>query len=161
MDQSDIISRSHTYSFCKEGDLVQVPVLSPNDLIKYAKRELRLTYLDEDLAKWNFMMDEQGKAFEVRLWKPDCEVVPSVEVYEYFSDGFFGSTATFVAWVAKYNPKGYFASIPRSEKLFRRDGRLYATSYVHDDTRRKLTLGHDVRRSWRDHWTFVAFREIR
>lgn len=142
-------------------DRIQVSDLTASELIALAKKELKLTYLDGDLVKWNFITDERGKTYEVQVWKPGREVVPAAEVREHFKDGFVGNTAAFVAWVTKHNPEGYHASIPEDARLFQDGSHLYAPGFFRDESRRKLGLYNDVRYRWYDSWCFVAFREFK
>ncbi|MEI7512635.1 MAG: hypothetical protein WCK01_04225 [Candidatus Uhrbacteria bacterium] len=142
-------------------DRITVTAPSAAGLIKLAKKQLSLTYLDGDLAKWDFVTDECGKTYEVQSWKPGREVVPATEVREHFKDGFVGNTAAFIALMTRDNPEGYHASIPADDRLFQSGGLLYAPYFLRDECDRKLGLRHDVRDRWRDDMCFWAFREFK
>lgn len=143
-------------------DLVTVPDLSSGDLIELVKRECKFTNFDEDLAAWDFIRDECGKTYEVRVYRPEREVIPAEEIRAYFKMfGFFGNTAVFVAWIAKHNPKGSHASIPEDDSLFQRGDSLCALGFRHHGEDRLSDLDHDVRSRWRGRWSFVAFREVK
>ncbi|MEI7512623.1 MAG: hypothetical protein WCK01_04155 [Candidatus Uhrbacteria bacterium] len=140
---------------------ITVPNLPAAELIAQAQSKLELTYLDGDLAKWDFVTDECGKTYEVQSWKPGREVVPATEVREHFKDGFVGNTAAFIALMTRDNPEGYHASIPADDRLFQSGGLLYAPYFLRDECDRKLGLRHDVRDRWRDDMCFWAFREFK
>lgn len=142
-------------------DLVTVPDLPAAALIELAKMDLKLTYLDGDLAKWGFITDERGKIYEVQVWKPGRDFVTAAEVREHFKNGFVGNTAAFVAWVTKHSPEGYHASIPEDARLFAHGSNLYAPHFLRVGERRGLCLSYDVRSRWNDDWSFVAFREFK
>jgi hypothetical protein len=145
----------------EKRDLVNVPDLSAAGLIQFAQEKLGLTYLDADLAKWDFVTDERGKTYEVKVWKPGRGVVPATEVREHFTDGFVGNAAAFVAWVTKHNPEGFHASIPEDDRLFQHGGRLCAPDFLRDGGYRGLGLDDGVRGRWYGDWCFVAFREFK
>jgi len=142
-------------------DLIQVPDLTASQLVELAQKELKLNCLDPNLATWNFVTDERGKTYEVKVWKPSCVVVSADEVRKHFKDGFVGNTAAFVAWVTKHNPEGYHATIPADDRLFQYGSDLCAPYFYRGEGGRSLNLCGDVRGRGYDYWSFVAFREVK
>ncbi len=142
-------------------DRITVPNLTAAALIELAKKELKLTYLDDELAYWDFFKDEHGKTYEVQVWNPGREVIPATEVRKHFKDGFVGNTPAFITWVIKHSPNGYHASIPPNDRLFVSGNHLDAPRFVCDDEDREINLYSDVRNMWGNYWFFVAFREFK
>lgn len=139
---------------------IEIPSISPSDLVKYAKEKADLTYVDSDFETWEFG-DYGGKRFEVLLWSPN-KPVSSEEVRKHFKElNADGNVGAFTAWVAEMSPKGYHASIPSDDgACWRRDdGYLFVPySYFGGGDRRlyHLWLGYD----WYSGWSFVGFREV-
>src|SRR3989338_8496122 len=79
-----------------ESDTVVVPNISATTLIARARRDLALTYLDEDLAKWDFVNSEGGRRYKPLVWTPGC-TVQSADIRAYFRErGFNGNSAAFI-----------------------------------------------------------------
>jgi len=148
-------------SAASSAEIIQVPDLPAADLIKLAEKRIDLTYLNPDLASWDFMQNERGKKYEVMTWAPGRDV-SSADVRDYFNERrFSGNTAAFISWLMEKQPYGYHASIPEDEQLWcdPESGGLCAPYFYRDGARRRLDL-HGVRDDWRGRWVFVAFREI-
>ena len=131
-------------------------------LIEHANKEIDLTYLNSDLATWNFIQSEAGKRYEV-MTKSFGRSVSTQEVRDFFkTQGFGGNTAAFVAWVTEHKPKGNHASIPEKDNDLWRgpESRVLCAPYFrHGVAGRELGLD-GVRDDWDDCWVFVAFREV-
>ena len=132
------------------------------ELIRRIKGKVNLTYLNQNLAAWDFMKDEPGKTYEVMTWAPGRTVSDYREVQLYFRErGFGGNTAAFAVWLERHAPMGYHASIPEDDRLWRgsRSDDLYASYFYQDGACRDLGL-FGVRDGWHGYWIFVAFREV-
>ena len=141
-------------------DFITVPDLPAPELIELVKKKHNLTGLDPDYAKYDFLYYERGMTFEVKMWKPDREVVPAAEVREHFTDGFVGNTAAFLALVAKNDLEGYHASIPEDDRLFRPGDYPRAPHFVRDVSYRELRLSGVAPGRWHCYMCFWAFRKV-
>ncbi len=142
-------------------DLITVPDLSAAELTKLAREKLSLAYLDDDLVKWNFIMDERGKTYEVKSWKPAREVMPVVEVQNHFTDGFVGNTAAFITLMIRDNPEGYHSSIPESSRLLRNGCNVQAPIFVRERRRGRMRAGDAVRNLLPRNACLWAFCEVK
>jgi hypothetical protein len=149
---------------------ITVPNLSAAGLIAETKEKLGLEVLELDelgYRFYDFMNDEAGRTYDVRVWVPNRPVKTS-EVRKYFSDlGFDGNTAAFLTWVAKSNPRDYHMSIPSDDSrlYFHRQLRLLcAPGFQHPRPKKRylaLTrVDGAVDGAWREHWRFVGFRPV-
>jgi hypothetical protein len=140
---------------------ITVPNLSAAELVQLAQEKLVLTYLDGDLAKWDFITDECGKTYEVRFWTPGRGVAHHTNMRKDFKDGFVGNTAAFIALMMRDNPEGYHASVPEVTRLFQDGDRLCPPRFFRNERHRKLSLNRGHRCSWWDQVCFWAFREVK
>lgn len=154
------------------SNIVVVPDLSAVELTALTKRDLNLTYLDTDYAKWDYYRDLDGNPihgrclkFEALVWKPELDpnsIISSEQARAYLRErGFYGHVGAFTQWRGQ-NPDlmGYHASIPEDAACWRRaDGHLCAPYSYFDGGYREL--GQDwVGSDWDDDWSFVGFREV-
>ena len=139
---------------------ITVPDLSAVQLLEWVRSRLTLEYPISAIEGWDFVRDERGKTYEVEVWTPGCRVVPAWEVRPHFSNGFFGNTAAFIAWVEMTNPLGQFASIPEDDRLYCLGSQLRALNFERVNGRRGSFDSRHVRNRWGASWSFVAFREV-
>ncbi len=158
--------------FSMAPNIVLVPDLAAVDLTALVKKDLNLTYLDADYARWNYYRDNDGKViegrgkkFEAMIYKPELgpnDVAASEAVRAYFRGrGFSGHAGAFTQW-RRQNPglMGYHASVLEDNACWRdSDGRLYVPYSFFDGDDRKLDRDW-VGRDWDAGWSFVAFREV-
>lgn len=135
--------------------------LTSATLVEHVDARVRLTYVNPDLRSWNYLQDEAGKTYEV-MTHVFNRTVSSADVNAFFAEkGFGGNTAAFNAWVAETNPRGYYASIPKDDRLWcgPESDELCAPFFNRGGDFRRLGLcwvGDD----WDNSWVFVAFREV-
>lgn len=147
-------------------DRITVPNLSAAGLVALAQSKLHLTYLNPDLADWDFYKNQMkeivevgGETYEVMVWAPGCDVSTN-DVRNYFPEDFTGNTAAFIAWVTAKNPRGFYVSIPEDDRLIQGGGRPCAPSFCREDRHPSLNL-EDIRDGWYGHYRFVAFHKVK
>lgn len=149
-------------------NVIEVPDMAAVDLTAATEKELNLTYLDSDYAKWDFYrgvdgtpISGRGKRFEFLTLEPKRQV-SSREVREYFqAKGFSGHAGAFTAWFKERMPQDHHASIPDDNGCWRRsNGRLCVPCSYFSDGNRLLDSCWLDGDDWDDRWVFVAFREL-
>jgi len=79
--------------------LVTVPDVSAAELIEQVRVALGITDIDGPLREWDIMRGEGGKTFEVSLMR--AKDGPAYIRSPEFPDGYVGSVAAYLAWIAK------------------------------------------------------------
>lgn len=138
---------------------ITVPDLPAAALLTVAKEKAGFKDINSGYNKYGFVRGECGKTYEVAKWAPG-RGVSSDAVREHFSAlGFEGNAVAFVAWIAKVNRDGWYATIPEDDKCFVDGGVLRAPSFLRDGSCRGLGLPR-LAGDWHGDRVFVAFREI-
>jgi hypothetical protein len=157
--------------FSNAPNIIVVPDLAAVELTALVKRELNLTFLDGEYARWDYYtahdgtpISGRGKRFEVLVWKPELrsdQAISSEAVRKHFRDlGYFGHAGAFTQWRRTCGLEGYYASIPEDSACWRSsDGRLCAPYSIFLGGPRKLSRSW-IRDDWGVRWSFVAFREV-
>ncbi|GEM_PF-3258367 len=153
--------------------LIVVPDLNAVDLTALVKRDRALTYLDSDVAAWDYYRGDKGQSipgrgwqFEALVWEPQLgssEIIPPETVRAYFrKHGYFGHTGAFIQWRHVVDLEGYHASIPDDYACWcRSTSVLYAPySYYDEDEDIRELAKYPLAYEWDDRWSFVGFRQL-
>lgn len=137
----------------EKRDIVIVPDLPANELVRVVQGECQITYTVID-PNWDFYRNRdgsqisgRGKSFEFKLWKPKRSDTLK-EAREHFAEfGFAGHVGAFLQWCRQFVSEGFYMTIPNDEACWcdKQGTRLWAPcTYFHHpnrELRRRIVSG--------------------
>ncbi|MEI7512851.1 MAG: hypothetical protein WCK01_05345 [Candidatus Uhrbacteria bacterium] len=142
---------------------VTVPDLPADRMIKLIDKLFEPSYLDPDFVGWDFMRGERGKTFDVKVWTPDNDLASANEVRSHFKkrNNFRGNTAALLAWFAKCDHDGRYATVPENKHLYMlgRSGCLPQCIRTEGDAKLHLFRSVNGPCVASEGWTFLGFKE--